>query len=384
MASFRRYKNKSDNKTYWEYRIRYKDPITQKYKEASKRGFPTKKEAQIAAYEVEQKIDNRIMPNAHNLTFGEVYNEWWANHSKTVKQSTRYTKTSKFNAQILPFFGNMKIKEITNTICQEFINRLDEQVESVNDFKIQANLVFKYAKRKGYINVNPMEDVIIPKKQDEFLAVADEDEERNFFYKDEKNEFLKIVKNEMSVLDYFMIYMLLNFGMRKGELLALEWKDVQLKDRYIKINKTLFFEDGKEVIQKTKNYATRDLPIGEKQLKTLKRWKIQQRELLLAAGVREEPKYVLCRNDLRPLRLAFPNDELNKFYKKHPKFHRVTVHGLRHTFASIAFEAGADPKEVQELLGHKDIQTTMNVYVHVTKFKKEKAIEKINRIMDEM
>lgn len=376
MASFRQHKNGT-----WEYRIRYKDPITQKYRETSKRGFATKKEARIAALEMERKL-NYTAPITHKMTFRDVFDEWWPIHSRTVKKSTRYTKKSKFHGRILGYFGKMKINEITPNICQEFVNRLDKEIESVNDFKIQANLIFDYAKSKGYINENPMVDVIVPKKEKEFLADTNEEEKRNFFFREEKNEFLKLVDLEMSKLDYFMFFMLINFGLRKGELLALEWDDIDLINRTLKINKTLFFENKQEIFQKTKNYATRELPIGKNQLKVINKWKVQQKELLLANGIRKDPKYVLCRNDLRPLRLAYPNDALKRFYRMHKDFHRITVHGMRHTFASIAFEAGATPKEVQVLLGHKDIQTTMNIYIHVTNFQKIKVIEKINKVMD--
>ena len=383
MASFRKYKNKKDNKTYWEYRIRYKDPLSNDYKETSKRGFTTKKEAQLAAYEIEQKLENKTSLNSTNLTYQEVYDQWWSIHSRTVKQSTRYTKLSKFNVRILPFFGRMKIKEITPSICQEFIDRMDQEVDSVIDFKIQANLVFKYAKTKKIISDNPMDSVIIPKKEKEFL-VENEEENRNFLYKEEVKQFLSIAKSTMNKSDFIMFYLLIFFGMRKGELCALKWEDISFKDHSIKINKTLYFEQGKEIIQKTKNYSTRELYIDNQQMKVLKKWKIQQEEEFLKLGMNVKPPYVVCRDDLRPLRLAYPNDVLKSFYRQNKAIQEVTVHGLRHTFASLAFEAGATVKEVQAMLGHKDIQTTTNVYIHVTRSVKEKAATRINNLLNEL
>ncbi|MEK5171790.1 site-specific integrase [Heyndrickxia sp. FSL W8-0496] len=383
MASFRKYKNKKDNKTYWEYRIRYKDPLSNDYKETSKRGFTTKKEAQLAAYEIEQKLENKTSLNSTNLTYQEVYDQWWSIHSRTVKQSTRYTKLSKFNVRILPFFGRMKIKEITPSICQEFIDRMDQEVDSVIDFKIQANLVFKYAKSKKIISDNPMDSVIIPKKEKEFL-VENEEENRNFLYKEEVKQFLSIAKSTMNKSDFIMFYLLIFFGMRKGELCALKWEDISFKDHSIKINKTLYFEQGKEIIQKTKNYSTRELYIDNQQMKVLKKWKIQQEEEFLKLGMNVKPPYVVCRDDLRPLRLAYPNDVLKSFYRQNKAIQEVTVHGLRHTFASLAFEAGATVKEVQAMLGHKDIQTTTNVYIHVTRSVKEKAATRINNLLNEL
>lgn len=67
--------------------------------------------------------------------------------------------------------------------------------------------------------------------------------------------------------------------------------------------------------------------------------------------------------------------------KKH-ELHRITIHGLRHTHASLLFEAGASIKEVQERLGHSDIQMTMNIYTHVTDTLKEKTAQKFQKYIE--
>ena len=81
------------------------------------------------------------------------------------------------------------------------------------------------------------------------------------------------------------------------------------------------------------------------------------------------------------MRLAYLNDKLSAVIKKH-KLHQVTIHGLRHTHASLLFEAGASIKEVQERLGHSDIQMTMNIYTHVTDDLKEQTAEKFQRYIE--
>ncbi|MGG0836869.1 tyrosine-type recombinase/integrase [Bacillus paralicheniformis] len=86
---------------------------------------------------------------------------------------------------------------------------------------------------------------------------------------------------------------------------------------------------------------------------------------------------MLIRGDMRPLRLSL----LNRMIAKN-KLHRITIHGFRHSHASILFEAGASIKEVQARLGHKEIQTTMNIYTHVTKTAKEKTAETFKKHME--
>ncbi|XBO87408.1 N-terminal phage integrase SAM-like domain-containing protein [Bacillus licheniformis] len=109
-------------------------------------------------------MDNNALIR-NDITFEDVFKEWWDVHSKTIKRSTRYSKLSKFKKHILPHFGKLKIKDITKAYCQKVINRIAQDIDSVQDVKIQANLVFKYALRMDYITRNPMEFVVIPKKK---------------------------------------------------------------------------------------------------------------------------------------------------------------------------------------------------------------------------
>jgi len=374
MASFRKHENGT-----WEYRIRYKDQITQKYKEKSKRGFKTKKEAALAATKMEQEISDGKLPLNDNITFSQAYKEWWAAHSKTIKQSSRYTTAFKFKKHILPAFGQMRLKDVTPAYCQKVINDIAGQIESANEYKIYANQVFKYAFRMNYISKNPMEHVIVPKKEKDFLA--DQEPKRNFWKKDEVKIFLNLSKEHMELQDYIMFYLLIYTGMRKGELLALEWKNVNFDDNTINIHQTLFFKDKKELFQKVKTYESRTIYMDKKTTRLLQKWTVQQRELLLEKGINKEPQFVLTRNDLRPLRLAYPNEKLKSFIKKHG-MHPITIHGLRHTHASLLFEAGASIKEVQARLGHQDIKTTMNIYTHVTENTMEKTADIFYRFMD--
>ncbi|WP_438495955.1 tyrosine-type recombinase/integrase [Paenibacillus sp. IHBB 3054] len=95
----------------------------------------------------------------------------------------------------------------------------------------------------------------------------------------------------------------------------------------------------------------------------------------------KDDRYIFAREDETPLRLAYPNDKLTEIIRTH-KLHSITVHGLRHTHASLLFEAGASIKKVQERLGHSDIKMTMNIYTHVTKSAKEKTANRFEKFME--
>ncbi|MGR2782358.1 tyrosine-type recombinase/integrase [Bacillus subtilis] len=373
MASFRKHTNGS-----WEYRIRIKDPISKKFKEKSKRGFPTKKAAQLAAAKVEQEISNSTFIPNNSATFEQVFDNWWASHSKTLKPSTQYSLESKFNKHILPRFAHLKIQDISKEYCQKMIDEIAEQIDSVNDVKIQANQVFKYAVRMDYIAKNPMEHVIIPKNEADFLV---EEPKRNFWTKQEIKNFFNLARITLDHQDYVMFHLLIYTGMRKGELLSLEWEDIDFDECTIFISKTLFFKDGKEIIQKVKTYQARTIHIDTKTIQILKKWRIQQRETTPEGKRYPSIKNVLTREDKRPLRLAYPNDKFDSFIKTH-NLHPITIHGLRHTHASILFEAGATVKEVQARLGHRDIKTTMDIYTHVTRTVKERTADLFHSYID--
>jgi hypothetical protein len=93
-------------------------------------------------------------------------------------------------------------------------------------------------------------------------------------------------------------------------------------------------------------------------------------------------RYSHIEGKMKFIRLANLNNKLASFFKRHTEFESITILGLRHTPASLLFEAGASIKDVQVRLGHNDIQTTMNIYTHVTNAAKEKVDHLFKNFMD--
>jgi len=170
-------------------------------------------------------------------------------------------------------------------------------------------------------------------------------------------------------------------GLRKGEMLTLRWSDLDFKNKVIRVRRTLFFKDKREIIQSAKTGASkRETPLTDKEIELLKKWKVMQKERFLKNGIKEID-YVVCRDNLKPLRLADPNETLNGFLDKHTELPRIRVHGLRHTFASNLYAAKVDVKTAQKFLGHRRMEPTMNIYTHVAKKIK---IEEVGKYKDYM
>ncbi|WP_277619888.1 site-specific integrase [Bacillus paralicheniformis] len=117
-------------------------------------------------------------------------------------------------------------------------------------------------------------NLLIEHRRRSYWFLPQEEEKRNFWEKDEIKTFLEKAHSQLEQQDYVMFYVLIFTGMRKGELLALEWRDVDLKEKTINIKQTMFFEDGKEVIQTTKKYhSKRIITIDYHTAQILTKWR---------------------------------------------------------------------------------------------------------------
>ncbi|WP_425262370.1 tyrosine-type recombinase/integrase [Sporosarcina pasteurii] len=195
-----------------------------------------------------------------------------------MKLSTKKAIESKFNKHKLPRFGKLKIKEITRPYCQKMINKIAQMIKSVNDIKIQANQVFKYALKMDIIDRNPLEHVTIPRQQNEtIINEENEADGRNYWKKEEIREFLTITKRELDFRDHILFHLLIYTGARKGEVLALTWDDIDFETGSIRLNKTLFHHEGEFIFQTSKTRESRRLiSLDTKTLALLNKWRVRQ------------------------------------------------------------------------------------------------------------
>ncbi|MEI7412390.1 site-specific integrase [Staphylococcus hominis] len=176
------------------------------------------------------------------------------------------------------------------------------------------------------------------------------------------------------------MFRLLGFtGMRRGELMALTWEDINFKNKTISIDKTVTIGlNGKEIIQPPKTHSSiRVISIDDRTLSILKNWRVEQRKLCLMHGHNTSDKSQCLFTNLRTnkrLQVQHPNKAMDKICKKY-NFKKIKIHGFRLTHCSLLFEADLSIQEVQDRLGHGDISTTMDVYGHITEKQREKVAE---------
>lgn len=251
-------------------------------------------------------------------------------------------------------------------MCQSVVQIWFEKYVNYSNIMGLAGQIFKQAVALEIIDSNPMKKVIRPKKRQKILQEVAVDEEENFYDKEELIDFFEAVEsfNDMEML---MFFRLLAFaGVRKNENGAFAWTDFNLDKGYVKLSHTLAKGlGGKTILQEAKTPESK---------RTISLDKITI-EMLLEYRKYSTKGLLFKKEDGSPRSIVHANNLLNRVYRKFPHLKRITPQGFRHTHCSLLFESGASIKEVQQRLGHKDIQTTMNVYAHVTKYSKDKTAD---------
>jgi integrase len=372
MATIKQYQKKNGEKAWYFKTYLGIDPITGKKQTTTRRGFKTQKEAKIALARLEvQAKDNKYIPQK-NITFGEVAELWLKKYKTTVKASSYLRVSAIFNSNILPKFKEKRINKITIPYCQKVVSEWHNEYKTYKSIRTYTSSVFDYAVELKFLDDNPMKHVPIPKQKKEY------NEKKAFFEKDELEEFLEYCKKDSYPLTYPIFRVLSFTGIRKGELSALTWNDIDFTNATLTVNKTMARSlNGFEVTPPKTYSSERIISLDAITVDVLKKWRVTQKKYLLSFGI----------NSLQPNQLVFPSKtnrpisypNINKLLKKicvRYNLKSISVHGFRHTHCSLLFEAGLSVKEVQYRLGHASPRTTLEIYAHVTKGQKEKIAEK--------
>lgn len=380
MATYHKYKKKGSNKDWWEYRIYYQDPITRKTREKSKRGFATKPEAKMAAEEMERLLREGFEQT--DLPLKTYLTEWLEDHKKgEVRNNTYKLHSQNIKNHIVPFFKNIYLKDVKPMMYQKFINHLADQGYSRRTVEIIHSTMFNAYEKAvvlSKVEKNPCSGVTIKgeKKENEIKFI--------------ESEHISTFLQEAYKYDYiYWIFfkILIETGMRKGEAAALQWTDVDFKERTININKSLDFQEATKdpslMFGETKTYnSKRVITMSQSLTNDLRFHQNYQNQNKTALNdiYHFDLNLVLCRNDGN----FMPKSSLfNAFSRilKRADLPSLPIHSLRHTHAVLQLEAGADMKYLQERLGHGSMQITADVYSHISKKIEKTRMDKFEEHM---
>lgn len=377
-----RHYTKKDGKKYYMLQVFLgKDEVTGKKKYTTRRGFKTRKEALLCEAKIKTEIATNGLLNTDVTTFKEIYELWYEGYQHTIKESTLVVNSYVFKL-LLKKLETLQLRKITLPYCQKIINDYSKEfsLSTLKKIKIYGVMILEYAVKMKVIYSNPMKDVLLPKKK---VDINSNDADL-YYTRDELNHFLKLVDSTNDVKLSAMFRVLAYTGIRKGELQALNWDDIDFNNNTININKTLSINsEYKITVQTPKSKSSiRKISIDEQTKLILKRWKAKQRELFFSVGTRVKKHQPCFTEEVTNsyLYLNFMNDKLRKICKKH-KFKQIKIHGFRHTHCSLLFESGFTIQEVQDRLGHSDLKTTMSIYAHVTEKQRDKMADKFAKFM---
>ena len=348
------------------------NPTTGQQVNINKRGFTSKREAMLYFSEAVTNLEKNIYDvKSSSKTYKQVYEEWLEQYKQDVKESTYHQMITSMNKDVLPYIGNLKIDKIQPVKIQQLLNDWHKRYANYKKMYWRMLKPFEYALKHGYIHFRIEDRITIPKDK---RIKADK---KQFYTKDELQELLSCMEQNIKPIWYVFFRLLAFTGMRKGEALALTWKDINFSSKTIDINKTFSIGLGrKQIIQTPKtNSGIRVITVDNKTLEILNKWKITQAKLLLERGfnaLNDTHLIFTSFKDNKFIPLEIPSYWFNKFCNKNG-FDIISIHGFRHTHCSLLFESGVPMKDVQERLGHSDIQTTMNIYTHVTENSRENS-----------
>ena len=291
------------------------------------------------------------------------------------KEKIIYVKKSTYSAYLLilenhisPYFG--ELYDIQEKEVQDFaLNKLTSglSTKTVKDLIIVVKMILKFAYKNKFLEYKEI-DIKFPTKSDtrdlEVLSIPDH------------KKLLKYVQENFTFKN-LGIYICLSTGMRIGELCGLQWCDIDIDNGIIKVRKTVqrIYVVEKDIRHteisidspKTKN-SIRDIPMTNELIKLIKP---------LKKIVNNE--FFVLTNDEKPTEPRTFRSYYQKLIKK-LGLPNLKFHGLRHSFATRCIESKCDYKTVSVILGHSNISTTLNLYVHPNMEQKKKCVDQMNKL----
>lgn len=356
---------KKAGKTHYMFKIYTGiNPKTRKKGFTTRRGFKTKSEAKIELSRLEALIRSgnyyTDTEEVIDYTFGEVFEMFWENYKLTVRESTAFKTRSMYKNQILPYFEKEIIRNISTKKVQTIVNQKWSHYQICHTIIGYTSKVFEYAIDIEVIDSNPVKRIIKPK-------IKPKKKGKDFWSKEELKTFLEAAKDFKNPQAYPLFRLLAFTGIRKGEALALKWSDVDTVEKTISVTKTMAMRQGGQYIENTKNNNNRKVSIDEETLNVLSTLKGNE--------------FVFENYKGKMLDRSMPRHWLREICEE-IHLTPIKIHGLRHTHASLLFEAGASIKEVQARLGHANVQMTLDVYTHVTEQSRDEFAEKFSNFID--
>jgi integrase len=293
--------------------------------------------------EVYKKILEYTEKKARGASFCEVADQWWDVEVLQLSPST-VKGYQKATGRAKEFFGEYLINEISAAEITKYLHVLARQGYSkkiVKNHKIVVSRIMHFATVECYIKTNPARDAELPRNlKEKKRKPATPDEE--------------IAIRHTPPDEWQLPYVALLTGMRKGELIGLKWKDIDLARGIITVSRSVWYGDGGSHEKSTKTEAgERSIPIVD----------ALRDRLTIMMETKHNPEHYVFGTGDKPLSEKAYRYRLKKYSENLGI--SATLHQLRKSFATAAVDAEVPPDVLKEIIGHRDISTTLNIYSEV-------------------
>lgn len=358
------------------------DQVTGKKAKTSVTGRTRKEVKQKAKHAQDDFISNgctvtKVVPVKN---YQELADLWLDSYQLTVKPQTFLdTKRMLYN-HLIPVFGTLKLTKLSVSYIQSFINDLSTQIVHYAVVHSINRRVLQYGVSLQLLPFNPARDIILPKqpkRENTAIKFIASDDLKALLLHMEKLAF----KKYSYYLDYVLYSVLLATGCRFGEVVALEWSDIDLENGTISISKN--YNRFLKLIGTPKSKAgVRTISIDKKTVNMLRLYKNRQRQLYLQSGARAS-SVVFATPTREYQNLATRQEALDRRCAE-ISIPRFTFHAFRHTHASLLLNAGISYKELQYRLGHATLAMTMDIYSHLSADKEKEAVSYFEKAMNSL
>ena len=338
----------------------------------------------------EDKHADTVMITDPEMTVEDWFDFWIGNIVSDLAPNTIRNYRERYEHNIRPVIGKLKITDVKPMHCKLVFNRMNETYAggTIRQTYIAMGTMFRAAVDNDILIRHPMDGVKYTKP----MKAADD---IKYFTVDEQKAFLETAKSSHN---YHQFALILETGLRVGEVIGLTWDCIDWEKRTLTVNKTLEFRHKQKEWRagppKTA-HSYRTIPLTDRAaalLREVEAMKETRKESPVLDTVldymdRRSGKILQLKlRDLvfinyrtgKPIKNSSYDTHLYKLCDK-AEIKRVCVHALRHTYATRAIESGMQPKILQKLLGHASIKTTMDRYVHVTDESMEDAVRCFER-----
>lgn len=313
---------------------------------------------------------DKIRPD---MCFGDWITYWYENHCKPkIRLTTQANYEDRIRLHIIPEIGQIPLNKLTQNDLQQFYGRLKKNGrkshtelygEGLSDRMVRmchasCRSALEKAVQDGLIRTNPASGCKLPPKKAREMQVLNRDELQRLLIQAREEGYYELFLLELAT------------GLRLGELMALQWDDLNFKTGVLTINKQVYEVKGQLIFNQPKTKASiRKLVLPRALLAVLKEYKkTVESRWMFPSPVKED----------RPLTPGMAERRL-RLILQHAGCRHIRFHDLRHTFATLALENGMDVKTLSAMLGHVSAATTLDIYTHITDDMQRAAAAYIDR-----